>query len=156
MRKIQGAIAAACLAAATLATMAGTAHAAGTAQAAGHRPAGSQLTACQKWAKAHTFVWIKKATESRKGVLTVTGDRATVYCGGPDDFHYIVTNKQFTGHLLPSAKINVLVFGNSGIEFPRLAQAKFPHWVATDHNSGIYAVTGPFKAIRALAEEYHP
>jgi hypothetical protein len=68
---------------------------------------------------------------------------------------YIETNKAFTGHLLPKATINVLTFNNF-TQFPRLSQAKFPHWVATDHNSGVYTVTGPFKAIRAIAEQYHP
>jgi hypothetical protein len=68
---------------------------------------------------------------------------------------YIVTNKAFTGHLLPSAKITVLSFAN-GITFPALAQAKFPSWVAHDHNSGIYLVTGPSRAIREIDEHYHP
>jgi hypothetical protein len=115
----------------------------------------SPLAACQKWAKQHTFVSITKATGNPKAGLTVSGQTVRVHCGGPDDLQYILTGKRFSGRLLPSAKINVLTFTN-GIQLPRLAESKFPHWVATDRNSGIYAVTGPFKAIRALSEEYHP
>lgn len=126
------------------------------AEAAPQGAHGNPVTTCQKWAKDHTFVWIAKATGSPRKGLTVTGDMVRVHCGGPDDLQYIVTSKRFTGHLLPSAKIDVLVFGNNGPESRRLAEAKFPHWVATDHNSGIYEVTGSFKAIRGLLELYHP
>jgi hypothetical protein len=113
------------------------------------------VAACQKWAKEHTFVWITKAKGNPKAGLVVTGQTVRVHCGGPDDLQFIPTGKRFTGHLLPTAKINVLTDTN-GIQFPRLPESKFAHWVATDHISGIYSVTGPFKAIRALAEEYHP
>jgi hypothetical protein len=122
------------------------------AQAAPHT---SPLAACQKWAKEHTFVFLIKAEGNPKAGLTVIGQTVRVHCGGPDDLQFIETGKRFTGHLLPNAKINVLTFTN-GIQTPRLAESKFAHWVATDHNSGIYSVTGPSKAIRALAEEYHP
>ena len=143
--RARAAIAAAGLAVAALAI--GTT----TAQAA---PAAS-LAACQKWAKEHTFVWITKAKGNPKAGLVVTGQTVRVHCGGPDDLQYIPTGKRFVGHLLPTAKINVLTFAN-GIQSPRLPESKFAHWVATDHNSGIYSVTGPFEAIRALMEEYHP
>jgi hypothetical protein len=125
------------------------------AQAASAAPHSNPVAACQKWAKEHTFVQITKAKGNPKAGLVVTGQTVRVHCGGPDDLQYISTGKRFTGHLLPSAKINVLTFTN-GIQSPRLPESKFPHWVATDHNSSIYSVTGPFKAIRALMEEYHP
>jgi|SRR5580693_2064887 hypothetical protein len=127
-----------------------------TAAEAAPVPAHSNpLAACQKWAKEHTFVWITKAKGNPKAGLTVTGQTVRVHCGGPDDLQYIPTGKRFAGHLLPTARINVLT-DTDGIQFPRLPESKFAHWVATDHTSGIYSVTGPFKAIRALAEEYHP
>lgn len=132
--------------------LAAGASAAQAAPAGGH---GNPRAACQKWAKTHTFVWITKAKGHPKAGLTVSGQTVRVHCGGPDDLQYIPTGKRFTGHLRPSAKINVLTFTH-GIQFPRLPQSKFAHWVAHDHNSGIYLVTGPIKAIRALAEEYHP
>ena len=125
------------------------------AQAAPHGGHTSPLAACQKWAKEHTFVFLTKAAGNPKTGLTVIGQTVRVHCGGPDDLQFIPTGKRFTGHLLPNAKINVLTFAN-GIQTPRLPESKFAHWVATDHNSGIYSVTGPSKAIRALAEEYHP
>jgi hypothetical protein len=131
------------------------AQAAPTTHAAPQGAHSNPLAACQKWAKNHTFVSITKAKGNPKAGLTVTGRLVRVHCGGPDDLQYITTRKPFAGHLLPGAKINVLTFTN-GIQFPRLAESKFPHWIATDHNSGIYAVTGRFKAIRALVEEYHP
>jgi hypothetical protein len=85
----------------------------------------------------------------------VTGKMVTVHCGGPDDMHYIITDKPFAGHLLPSAKITVLS-GTNGIGFPALRQAQFPRRIAHDHFGSIYAVTGPFKAIREPNEDYHP
>jgi len=149
------ATAGAAIAAAGLA-VGGLAVGATAAQAAPQAQHGSALSACQKWARAHTRVYITKATgNSRKG-LTVSGEMVKVYCGGPDDFHFIITNKHFTGHLRSNAKINILVFGNNGIEFPRLPEAKFAHWVKTDHNSGVYQVTGSLKSIRGLTELYHP
>ncbi|HLK01425.1 MAG TPA: hypothetical protein VKU39_16175 [Streptosporangiaceae bacterium] len=154
MMKMRAGIAA-CLTVGVLVAGAATVATSATAQAAPQGHAGDPLAACRKWAKTHTFVFITKATDSRKAGLTVSGNTVVVHCGGPDDMQYIPTSKRFSGHLLPSATINVLVFRN-GIEFPRLPQSRFPHWVATDHNSGIYAVTGPFKAIRALHEEFHP
>lgn len=139
-----------CLVAGVLALSAGTAHAAYPGQAA------NPLAACQKWAKSHTFVLITKAARARGAGLNVAGQQVTVHCGGPDDMQYLPTGKRFAGRLRPAATINVLVFGRDGVEFPRLPQSRFPRWVATDHNSGIYTVTGPFRAIRALHEQYHP
>jgi hypothetical protein len=137
------------------ATGAQAAQAARVAQVARAATRANPEAACQKWAAEHTFVWITKAIGNPKAGLTVSGQTVKVHCGGPDDFQYDPTGKRFTGHLLPDAKINILTFTN-GIQTPRLPESKFSHWVATDHNSGIYGVTGPFKAIRALAEEYHP
>jgi|SRR5579859_3453285 len=147
--KMRAAIAAVCLASGALAV------GAAAAQAVPHGPAGDPNAACEKWAKTHVFVWIGKAAYTQKAGLTVTGDLVKVHCGGPDDLQYIVTNKAFAGHLQHTATINVLTVGN-GIAFPRLAQAKFPHWVATDHSGSIYQVTGKFTAIRALTEQFHP
>jgi hypothetical protein len=145
-------IAAALLAAGSLAAGSATALA---APAAGHGTPGVPNEACQKWAKTHTFVWIAKATGNYRTGLTVTGKTVTVHCGGPDDLQYIVTSKPFAGHLLPSAKITVLS-DTSGVGFPALAQAGLPRWIRHDHFGSIYAVTGPFKAISALNEEFHP
>jgi hypothetical protein len=145
-------IAAALVAAGSLAAGGATALA---APAPGHGTSAAPDESCRQWAKTHTFVWIGRATGSPRAGLTVTGKRVTVYCGGPDDMHYIITSKPFAGHLRPSAKITVLSDTN-GIGFPALAQARFPRWVAHDQFGSIYAVTGPFKAIRELNEEYHP
>jgi hypothetical protein len=116
---------------------------------------GSPEAACQKWAKEHTFVWIAKAMGSPKVGLTVIGETLRVHCGGPDDFQYL-RSKPFTGHLLPTGTIDVLVYGNSGPRDARLPESKFSYWVATDRNGNTYEVTGSFKAIRALSENYIP
>jgi hypothetical protein len=145
-------IAVALLAAGSLAAGAGTALA---APAPGHGVPGVPNESCQKWAKTHTFVWIAKATGNYRAGLTVAGKTVTVHCGGPDGLQYVVTGKSFTGHLLPSAKITVLSDVN-GLSFPARTQAGFPRWVRHDHFGNTYAVTGPFKAIRELNEEYHP
>jgi hypothetical protein len=145
-------IAAALLAAGSLAV--GTT-AALAAPAPGHGTPGVPDESCHKWARTHTFVWIGKAKGNPRTGLAVTGKTVTVHCGGPDDMQYIITDKPFAGHLLPSAKITVLSDTN-GLSFPALRQAQFPRWVAHDQFGSIYAVTGPFKAIRQLNEEYHP
>lgn len=145
-------IAAALLAAGSLAAGGATALA---APAPGHGTPGVPNESCSKWARTHTFVWIAKASGSARAGLTVTGRRVTVHCGGPDDLQYIITGKRFAGHLLPSAKITVLS-DTDGIAFPALRQAQLPRWIARDHFGSIYAVTGPFKAIRDLNEQYHP
>ena len=137
----------------TVAALAGGAGAAVAAPA--HGMPGTPNESCHRWATTHTFVSITKAKGNPKAGLTVSGLKVTVHCGGPDDMQYILTNKPFTGHLLPSAKIKILTFTN-GIQFPALAQAQFPRWVAHDHNSGIYTVAGPFSAIREIDEQYHP
>jgi hypothetical protein len=145
-------IAAALLAAGSLAAAAATALA---APAPGHGTPGTPDEPCSTWAKTHTFVWIGKAAGSARTGLTVTGKMVTVHCGGPDDLQYVITGKPFAGHLLPSAKITVLS-DTDGIGFPALAQAQLPRWITHDQFGGIYAVTGPFKAICDLNEEYHP
>jgi hypothetical protein len=125
------------------------------AQAAPQTQRANPEAACQKWAKEHTFVQLAKAAGHVKAGLTVTGYTLKVHCGGPDDFQYL-RNKPFTGHLLPSAAIKVLVYGKNGPEDVRLAESKFSHWVATDENGNTYEVTGPLKAIRGLSENYIP
>jgi len=125
------------------------------APAPGQRVPGVSGEPCQKWAKAHTFVWIHRAAGNARTGLTVDGKVVSVKCGGPDDLQYVVTSKPFTGHLLPSARITVLSDAN-GLTFPAMAQYGFPRWVRHDHFGNIYAVTGPFAAIRGLNEEYHP
>jgi hypothetical protein len=144
-------IAAALLAAGSLAA-GGTALA---APAPGHGTPGIPGESCRTWARTHTFAWIRTAKGSPRAGLTVTGKMVTVHCGGPDDMHYVITGKPFAGHLLPSARITVLSDA-SGISFPALRQSQFPRWIAHDHFGSIYAVTGHFKAIRELHEEYHP
>jgi hypothetical protein len=125
------------------------------APAAGQRVPGVPDEPCAKWGKTHAFVWIRQATGSARAGLTVTGKAVSVKCGGPDDLRYIVTSKPFAGHLLPSARVTVLSDAN-GVTFPVMAEYGFPRWVRHDHFGNLYAVTGPFTAIRDLNEEYHP
>jgi hypothetical protein len=145
-------VAAAVLAAGSLAAGGGMALAA-PAQGRGVPPIANE--SCQKWARTHTFVWIRQAAGSARAGLAVTGKMVTVTCGYPD-YMYVITGKPFTGHLLPPAKITVLADAVSGIDSPAMTQARFPRWVRHAHFGSIYAVTGPFKAIRELNEEYHP
>jgi hypothetical protein len=139
-------IVAALLAAGTLTTGGAVAHAAVTSA---HGSAGTPVQNCRKWARSHTFVWINKAKGTVRTGLTVTGDMVTVHCGGPDDLQYIITNKPFTGHVLGSAKITVVTFAN-GVQFRPLPLAQFARWIRHDSAGKIFAVTGPFKAIRGL------
>lgn len=145
-------VAATMLAAGTLATCGAVAQA---AVASGHGVAGTPVQDCHKWARTHTFVWIAKATGTARTGLTVSGDLVKVHCGGPDDLQYIITNKAFTGHVLGTAKITVVTFAN-GVQSRPLPLARFARWIRHDSTGRIFVVTGPFKAIRGLNEQYHP
>jgi hypothetical protein len=141
-------------------TLAGLVAGAAAAQAAPPGPQARHASpypsaSCQQWAK-NSFVYIAKASGNPGKGLTVAGQTVRVHCGGPDDLQYLWTGKKFTGHLLPTARLSVLTYGANGPEDIRLAQPKFAHWVAADHQGSIYLVSGPLKAIRTLVEEYHP
>ena len=108
---------------------------------------------CTKFAATHTFLYLKAATEHPDGSLTVTGNRATMVCGGADDFHYDFAAATVTGQVTPSAALKVL---NSSLQDTPITHAKFPAYLKTDQNVRVFIYSGPLTAITALSEQFHP
>jgi len=129
---------------------------ASTAPAASTPPASSPAAtanACTKFATTHTFLYLTAATEHPDGSLTVTGNRATMVCGGADDFHYNFAAATVTGQVTPSAAVQVL---NASLQDIPITHAKFPSYLKTDMNVRVFIYSGPLAAITALSEQFHP
>ena len=108
---------------------------------------------CTKFAATHTFLYLKAATEHPDGSLTVTGNRATMVCGGADDFHYDFAAATVTGQVTPSASLRVL---SSSLQDIPITHAKFPSYLKADQNVRVFIYSGPLTAISALSEQFHP
>lgn len=111
------------------------------------------LSACEKFAATHTFMHLVKAQANADGSLSVTGNAATMVCGGPDDFHYDFGSKAVTGHVSAAAAVTVL---NSSMQDVPITHVKFPAYLAGDMNVKVFTYTGPRAAISAMAEQFHP
>lgn len=108
---------------------------------------------CASFAAGHTFVHLTGAKDNADGTLTVTGQTATMICGGPDDFHYNFGTGTVTAHVVAGAKIEVL---NATLQLTPVTLAKFPSYLAGDMNVRVFTYTGPRTAITALSEQFHP
>jgi hypothetical protein len=124
-----------------------------TTEASAPATGGATPSACTSFAAGHAFLHLASAKENADGTVTVTGQTATMICGGPDDFHYNFGTATVTGHVLASAKIQVL---NSALQLTPITPAKFPSYLAGDVNVRVFAYTGPRTAITALSEQFHP
>jgi hypothetical protein len=98
-------------------------------------------------------VYLSAARQNANGSLTVTGNRATVVCGGPDDYHYNVGAAVVTGDVLFNATLRVLT---PTTDLETLTLPLFASYIPDDHNSRIFMVTGALTGITALSEVYHP
>jgi hypothetical protein len=83
----------------------------------------------------------------------VTGNRATMVCGGADDFHYDFAAATVTGQVTLSAALRVL---SSSLQDTPITHAKFPAYLKTDQNVRVFIYSGPLTAITALSEQFHP
>jgi hypothetical protein len=110
-------------------------------------------TACATWAAAHTFLYVTSAKPNADGSLTVTGNHATVVCGGPDDYHYDLAAAVVTGRVLSGAALQVL---SSGAHLQPLTLPKFPAYLTSDKNTRVFMFTGALTGITTLSEQYHP
>ena len=134
------------------ATATATAAATATATAASASSPAAAGSACTSFAAAHTFLRLATASENTDGSLTVTGNRATMVCGGPDDFHYDFA-ATVTGRVTPSGSVQVL---STSLQDTPTTHAKFPAYLKTDQNIRVFVYTGPLTAITSLAEQFHP
>ncbi len=124
---------------------ASTAPTAGGTMAAG-------MTCAQK--APHAFVHITHVQAAASGALTVTGNPATLVCGGPDDFHFNVASSTETGHVVPGASIEV--FPVSTMSPQPIQPGKLASYLATDSDTRIFLILGPLTAITSLQEQFHP
>ena len=110
------------------------------------------MTCAQK--ATHAFVHITHVQAAASGALTVTGNPATLVCGGPDDFHFNVASSTETGHVVPGASIEV--FPVSTMSPQRIQPGKLASYLATDEDTRIFLIVGPLTAITSLQEQFHP
>jgi hypothetical protein len=111
------------------------------------------ITTCATIAATRKFLYLTKAALDADGSLTVAGSTATMVCGGPDDFHFTFGTVTVIGHVPSSASLQVV--GASQGPTP-ITLAKFPGYLATDHNTRVFIVTGPITGITGLTEQFHP
>ncbi|HEY7144769.1 MAG TPA: hypothetical protein VH637_11010 [Streptosporangiaceae bacterium] len=102
----------------------------------------------------HRFIHVTAVTSAGGGALTLTGNRATLVCGGLDDSHYNVASGTETGHVVAGASITVFPV-RLGHPKP-ISEAKLASYLATDDDTKIFLITGPLTAITALQEQFHP
>jgi hypothetical protein len=102
----------------------------------------------------HAFIHVTKVVSAAGGGLTVTGSKATLVCGGPDDFHFNVASGTETGHVQPGADIEV--FPVSKMAQEKIAASKLASYLATDDDTKIFLIGGSLSAISRLQEQFHP
>lgn len=117
----------------------------------GGTEAGTQT--CAQKAK-HAFIHVTKVVSAAGGGLTVTGNKAIIVCGGPDDFHFNVASGTETGHVQPGADIEV--FPVSKMAQEKIAASKLASYLATDEDTKIFLIGGSLSAISSLQEQFHP
>ena len=116
-------------------------------------PSGTASADCAALA-AHTFLHLTAVKAGTDGALIVTGNPATLVCGGFDDLHYDFTTATVTGYVIPGASITV--FPASAMHSVAIGPDKLAAYLATDQDTRIFLITGPLSGITGLQEEYHP
>jgi hypothetical protein len=118
-------------------------------------PGGTEVgtqTCAQK--AEHAFIQVTKVVSAADGGLTVTGNKATIVCGGPDDFHFNVASDSETGHVQPGADIEVFPVTKMAQE--KIAASELASYLATDEDTKIFLIGGSLSAISSLQEQFHP
>ena len=103
---------------------------------------------------AHTFMHVTAAKEGTDGALTLTGNPATMVCGGPDDFHYNVAKTTESGHVNPGAVITV--FPVTTGHPVTISPGQLSSYLATDQDTRVFLITGTLARITGLQEQFHP
>ena len=111
---------------------------------------------CQIWARTHAFEYLKTAQRAADGAATLIAERATVVCGGPDDWHFVYGTATVTSFVLGNAIIQVLASTGAGIVFKTIPTTRLVKYLPHDEWTRTFQVTGPLDAITALEEIYHP
>lgn len=116
-------------------------------------PAPAQNGSCAQKA-GHAFIQLSRVVPAAGGGLTVTGNAATMICGGPDDFHFSVASGTETGTVRPGADIEVFPLQKMAEE--KIAASKLAAYLAADQDTKIFLVGGSLPAITSLQEQFHP
>ena len=117
-------------------------------------PTATATTATCAAMAAHAFLHVTAVKAGTNGALTLTGNPATVVCGGPDDLHYDIATTTVTAHVIPRASI--MVFPIPAMHLETIGPYRLASYLASDQDTRIFLVTGPLSRITGLQEEYHP
>ena len=90
--------------------------------------------------------------------LALTGNPATIQCGGFDDNQQVVeTSKIEVIHLVADATIRVFPLPTvSSAPYQTLRPQQLAAYIRHDKDTRVFEVTGPASAVTAITEVYHP
>jgi hypothetical protein len=117
--------------------------------------AAGTVESCQQVAASHTYIYVAKATWNTDGSLNLTGQIATMVCGGPDDFHYAEATATVSAETSATAKLTVIGTSQNQEGEP-ITYQQFPGYIVNDQWTRVFEYTGPLTAITSLTEMYHP
>lgn len=103
---------------------------------------------------AHAFLHVTAARAAADGSLTLTASPARLVCGAGDDSRFAVAPGTVTAQVIPGASITV--FPRSSMRSEPIAPARLPAYLASDHDTRTFLVTGPLRAISSLHEQSRP
>jgi hypothetical protein len=111
---------------------------------------------CEIWAKTHAFEVLSTAKHAAGGAAILTGRRAKVVCGGPDDWHFVYGTATVTDFVRADARNEVLATTGAGIGFKAIRTSRLVRYLPRDAWTRTFQLTGPPDATTALEEVYHP
>ena len=103
-----------------------------------------------------TYLYVVSARQATGGAIVLTGHRATMVCGGPDDWHFNDATATVTAHVLATAHVQVLTTTNSGIGLKTIKTGQLVSYLPTDEFTKTFQVTGSLSNVSALSEIFHP
>jgi hypothetical protein len=110
---------------------------------------------CAAFAK-HTFFAVVSARHAARGAVVLTGHRAKVICGGPDDWHFQDAKATVTAHVPSSAHVQILTTTNAGIGAKKIRPSQLVSFLPHDVFTRTFQVTGPLNKVSSLTEIFHP
>ena len=111
---------------------------------------------CEVWAKTHAFEVLSTVKRAPGGAAMLSGRRAEVVCGGPDDWHFVYGTATMTSFVPANALVEVLATTGAGIGLKAIRTSRLVRYLPRDAWTRTFQLTGPPSAITALQEVYHP
>ncbi|HWC33341.1 MAG TPA: hypothetical protein VG650_00815 [Mycobacteriales bacterium] len=104
---------------------------------------------------AHRYVDAESAVAKAHAVV-IHGKHATLHCGGPDDYSYVI-GKAVTLRMLMTGTVVVWKMPEDPSQGTRTIPAtNLPHWLKRNAGEPIYKIHGPSNAVMKLVEKWHP